>query len=169
MQDCDNFCKNNRTCLNSCVAKAGDTNATIYWMCVLEFDCLDKVTKVVPVKDPQSCIEKNCPTQWAACQKDPKCQPALDDCMKKCGSKESCWTLCLSTKGSQAAIDTAKCGQANHCLDGKEVSTTVALKDPQQCIEQKCPNQWAACQKDPKCVPTLQECQNKCGTKQSCW
>ena len=27
--------------------------------------------------------------------------------------------------------------------------------DPQKCIEEKCPKEWADCQKDPKCVPTL--------------
>jgi hypothetical protein len=30
--------------------------------------------------------------------------------------------------------------------------------DPQKCIEEKCPNEWAACQKDPKCIPALQDC-----------
>ena len=67
------------------------------------------------VADPQQCIEEKCPTQWAACQKDPKCIPALQDCEKKCGTKASCWTLCLPSKGSQAAIDVAKCAQANGC------------------------------------------------------
>ena len=44
--------------------------------------------KMVPQIDtPQECIEKNCPTEWSACTKDPKCGPALDDCNKKCGSK----------------------------------------------------------------------------------
>ena len=64
---------------------------------------------------PQQCIEQKCPSQWAACQKDPKCIPALDDCNKKCGTKASCWSFCLPSKGSQAAIDVAKCAQANGC------------------------------------------------------
>ena len=67
------------------------------------------------VADPQQCIEEKCPNQWAACQKDSKCIPALQDCEKKCGTKASCWTLCLPSKGSQAAIDVAKCAQANGC------------------------------------------------------
>jgi hypothetical protein len=195
---------------------------------------------------PQECIEAKCPNQWAACQKDPKCGPALEDCEKKCGTKASCLTLCLPSKGSQAAIDVAKCAQANGCdkakalvtlagpeecimkycksqeeacvndrrcinvldecdsqcntnftcwnnclgrrgnknasdyfkciVDNKcyeakeEQSTAVAtFADIQQCIEEKCPNQYAACQKDPKCLPALQDCQKKCGTKSSCW
>jgi hypothetical protein len=113
--------------------------------------------------DPQQCIEEKCPTQWAACQKDSKCVPALQDCEKKCGTSKSCWTLCLPSKGSQAAVDVAKCADANKCLGSflsltEEVSTAVALADPQQCIEEKCPTQWAACQKDSKCVPALQDC-----------
>jgi hypothetical protein len=81
-------------------------------------------------------------------------------------------TFCLPGKGSQAAIDTAKCAAANGCngvVPVEEVSTAVALADPQQCIEEKCPNQWAACQKDSKCVPALQDCEKKCGTSKSCW
>ena len=31
----------------------------------------------------------------------------------------------------------------------------MMIADPQQCIEEKCPDQWAACQKDAKCAPTL--------------
>jgi hypothetical protein len=98
--------------------------------------------------------------------------PAIQDCEKKCGTKSSCWTFCLPTKGSQAAIDLAKCAQANGCLGvvPEVQSTAVALSaDPQQCIEEKCPTQWAACQKDPKCIPALQDCEAKCGSKISCW
>ena len=46
---------------------------------------------------------------------------------------------------------------------------SLMVADPQQCIEEKCPNQWADCQKDPKCAPTLQDCQKKCGTGKTCW
>jgi len=97
---------------------------------------------------PQECIEAKCPNQWAACQKDSKCVPALQECEKKCGSKTSCWSLCLPSKGSQAAIDVAKCASANGCV-GMIPSTALAVATPQECIEAKCPNQWAACQKDP--------------------
>jgi hypothetical protein len=126
------------------------------------------VETAVAIATPQDCIEQKCPTQWAACQKDPKCKPALDDCEKKCGTKPSCWTLCLPSKGSQAAIDVAKCAQAQGC-DKAKVETAVAIATPQDCIEQKCPTQWAACQKDPKCKPALDDCEKKCGTKPSCW
>ena len=131
------------------------------------------------VADPQQCIEEKCPNQWAACQKDSKCVPALQDCEKKCGTSKSCWTLCLPSKGSQAAVDVAKCADANKCLgiipeSNADLgivpeSTAVAIADPQQCIEEKCPTQWAACQKDSKCVPALQDCEKKCGTSKSCW
>ena len=70
----------------------------------------------ISLADPQQCIEEKCPTQWANCQKDPKCVPALQDCQKKCGTKASCWGFCLSSKGSQAPIDVAKCAQSNSCL-----------------------------------------------------
>lgn len=63
------------------------------------------------LEDSKQCIIEKCPTQWAACEKDAKCDPALLECQKKCGTSSSCWTLCLSTKGSQAAIDVAKCAQ----------------------------------------------------------
>jgi hypothetical protein len=32
---------------------------------------------------------------------------------------------------------------------------SLSLNDPIPCIEQKCPTQYAACQKDPKCLPAL--------------
>ena len=148
--------------------EAKDINADRYVKCIVDHDCMHQVSTAVALKDPQQCIEQKCPKEWAACQKDPKCQPALDDCMKKCGSKESCWTLCLSTKGSQAAIDTAKCGQANHCLDNIEKAVVLKV-DPVECVKEKCPNEYAACVKDSKCEPTLDKCNKKCGTSKSCW
>ena len=107
--------------------------------------------------DPQQCIEEKCPSQWADCQKDSKCAPALQDCEKKCGTKSSCWSLCLLTKGSQAAIDVAKCAQSNHC-DGMAPSTALVLATPQQCIEEHCKDQLHACRRDPKCFAALQDC-----------
>ena len=72
--------------------------------------------------DPIPCIQEKCPTQYANCVKDPKCVPALQDCNKKCGSSQSCWAFCLPGKGSQAAIDTAKCAHAQGCdkVSGEE-------------------------------------------------
>jgi hypothetical protein len=132
----------------------------------------EETSTAVALADPQQCIEEKCPTQWAACQKDAKCVPALQDCEKKCGTSKSCWTLCLPSKGSQAAVDVAKCADANKCLGSylslAKASTEVSV-DPLPCVEQKCPTQWAACQKDPKCVPAIQDCQKKCGTGTTCW
>jgi hypothetical protein len=162
------------TCWNHCLARSGNKNASDYVKCIVDNKCLESetISTAVAVADPQQCIEEKCPDQWAACQKDSKCVPALQDCEKKCGTSSSCWTFCLPSKGSQAAINLAKCAQANKCLGDAPViehSTAVALADPQQCIEEKCPTQWAACQKDSKCIPALQDCEKKCGTKESCW
>jgi hypothetical protein len=124
----------------------------------------------VALADPTECIKEHCPTQYDACSKDPKCLPALQDCEKKCGTSQSCWTFCLPGKGSQAAIDVAKCASANKCLSIEpEVSTALALADPTDCIKEHCPTQYDACSKDPKCLPALQDCEKKCGISQSCW
>jgi hypothetical protein len=29
------------------------------------------------------------------------------------------------------------------------------IADPQQCIEEKCPKEWAACKADTNCIPTI--------------
>ena len=92
------------------------------------------------VNDPIDCIKQKCPNQYATCEKDPKCVPALQECEKKCGSSKSCWEFCLPGKGSQAAIDTAKCAAANGC-NGAPVEPVNALLNfgtPIECIESKC-------------------------------
>ena len=81
---------------------------------------------------PQECIEEKCPNEWKACVDDPKCQPAIQDCQKKCGDKESCWKLCLASKGDKAAVDVVLCGNKNHCLEN--------IATPEDCIKEKCPN-----------------------------
>jgi hypothetical protein len=152
---------NNTACYTTCLAKKGNANAANFWKCIIDNDCFNKVsTALKPFgADPQQCIEAKCPNQWATCQKDPKCVPALQDCEAKCGSKVSCWTLCLPGKGSQAAIDVAKCAQANNCLPALLPETNaVAVADPTQCAQDKCPNQWANCQKDSKCMPAITDC-----------
>ena len=91
------------------------------------------------VTDPLPCIQEKCPTQYAECEKDPKCVPALQDCYNKCGSKESCWEFCLPAKGSQAAIDTAKCAHAQGC------DKVSGLVTPQECIDKYCKKEEQAC------------------------
>ena len=118
--------------------------------------------------DPQQCVEQKCPNEWAACQKDSKCIPALDSCQKKCGTSSSCWSFCLPTKGSQAAIDVAKCAQKNNCL-GVPQMNVLALYTPQECIEQQCSTQAKACGKDQKCLAALQDCERECTDNQTCW
>ena len=52
----------------------------------------------------------------------------------------------------------------------QKTSTEVSIfTDPTQCIQEKCPTQYAACQKDSKCPATLQKCEDKCKTDQNCW
>lgn len=66
-----------------------------------------------------------------------------------------------------------KCGADHHCWDQGEIHLSTQIVavngDPEQCIKEKCPSQWDACQKDSKCIPALQDCQKKCGTSESCW
>ncbi len=38
-----------------------------------------------------------------------------------------------------------------------------------KCVQDHCPDQVAACKADPKCQPTINKCQSKCGTSTSCW
>ena len=155
------------TCWNNCIAKSGNPAAQAFWKCALDNDCFNKIEKI---KDPQPCIEAKCPNEWAACQKDPKCKPALDDCYKKCGTKESCWALCLPSKGSQAAVDVAKCAQKNGCLSIKsDRETALSIFTPQDCIKEHCPDQSHACRNDPRCMRTLNECEKQCQNNQTCW
>ena len=99
--------------------------------------------------DPMQCIEDKCPNQYAACQKDPKCEPALEDCYKKCGSKSSCWTFCLPGKGSQAAIDTAKCASANGC---------VGATPFESCMVRSCSSEHDACMDNWSCRKSIRKC-----------
>uniref|UniRef100_A0A1J3EP34 Uncharacterized protein n=1 Tax=Noccaea caerulescens TaxID=107243 RepID=A0A1J3EP34_NOCCA len=173
LDECDTQCNVNFTCWNACLARRGNKNASDYFKCIVDHECYKsmKAATALAIADPQQCIEEKCPNQWAACQKDSKCVPALQDCEKKCGTKTSCWTLCLPGKGSQAAIDVAKCAQSNGCV-GMVPSieeTRIALATPQECIEQKCHDQLAACAKDPKCFTTLQDCEKECGNSTTCF
>jgi hypothetical protein len=52
----------------------------------------------------------------------------------------------------------------------EEASTALVLpSDPIDCVKEKCPKEYEACEADKKCLPTIEECQKKCGTKESCW
>ena len=51
----------------------------------------------------------------------------------------------------------------------KESTEVQIFEDPTQCIAEKCPTQYASCQKDSKCPATLQKCEDKCKTDQNCW
>ena len=121
-----------------------------------EFEIEEASTAVAEIGDPQKCIEEKCPNQWAACQKDSKCLPALQDCQKKCGTKTSCWTLCLPSKGSQAAIDVAKCAQANNCL------TLVPAFE--FCMTRSCSLQHTNCLSNWSCRQSLLKCRTPSAT-----
>ena len=122
------------------------------------------------VADPIACVEEKCPTEWDACQKDSKCLPAIQDCQKKCGTSSSCWTFCLPTKGSQAAINLAKCAQKQGCLGMEPIEiNALAVFTPQECVEQHCSSQADACKKDLRCLAVLQDCEKQCQKDQSCW
>ncbi len=175
LQKCQNKCGTKESCWQLCLAQENDKPAIDLAKCAAANDCQKAVEEEEALSDPIPCIQEKCPTQYANCVKDPKCIPALQDCNKKCGSSQSCWEFCLPGKGSQAAIDTAKCAHAQGCdkVSGEDKVETalapVSVADPETCMKEKCPNQYAACQKDSKCPGVLQKCQNKCGTKESCW
>lgn len=189
LEDCEKKCGTKTSCWQFCLPSKGSQAAIDVAKCAAANHCLSSAVEVeapvivqtstaVAVADPTECIKEHCPDQYDHCQKDPKCLPAIQDCEKKCGTKTSCWQLCLPSKGSQAAIDVAKCAAANHCMSSveapvevEEVSTAVAVivGDPTECIKEHCPSQYEHCQKDSKCLPALQDCEKKCGTKTSCW
>ena len=120
------------------------------------------------VSDPQQCIEEKCPKEWDTCTKDAKCMSTLDDCHKKCDTKASCWTLCLSSHGNQNAITVMKCAQANGC-DKAKVKTALVIFTPAECIQQHCSAESTACRNDRGCFAALQDCEKKCTNNQTCF
>ena len=132
----------------------------------------EEINPLMVITDPTDCIKEHCPNEYQACVNDSKCIPALQSCEDQCGTKTSCWQLCLAKKGNSNAINVAKCASANHCLGEKpeEMSKAVAIiTDPIDCVKEKCPNEYQKCVNDSKCIPAIEDCQKKCGTKQSCW
>jgi hypothetical protein len=111
---------------------------------------MEELMTAVALADPQQCIEEKCPGQFAACQKDPKCTPALQDCEKKCGTSQTCWTFCLPGKGSQAAIDVAKCAAANKCL-----GLPFAFEN---CMDKSCFGAHLECLSNWDCRNSLRKC-----------
>ena len=132
LQDCERQCQDNQTCWTTCIAQKGNAPASAFWKCVLDNDCLNKVTAVA-VKDPLPCIKEKCPNEWAVCEKDPACPDLLQKCSDKCGTKETCWALCLGSHSD--AVNVAKCAQKNGCVTQSKV---ISVAGPQECIEQYC-------------------------------
>ncbi len=51
----------------------------------------------------------------------------------------------------------------------KEQKETEIITGPAQCIQEKCPNEYGACQNDPKCLSIHQNCENICKSDLNCW
>lgn len=103
--------------------------------------------------DPQQCIEEKCPNEWAACQKDPKCVPALEDCQKKCKTSTTCWGFCLTKEGDSAATNIAKCASKNGCLGTPQHPF-------EQCMGKSCSSALSSCMSDDECRADLRHCRN---------
>ena len=73
LQDCEHECNDNQTCWTNCIAKKGNPAASSFWKCIIDNDCLNKVTKIAPKADPVECVKEKCPNEYAACVKDSKC------------------------------------------------------------------------------------------------
>jgi len=209
LQDCQKKCGSDQGCWKTCLMQKGDKPAIDVAKCAAANHCLGEPESKEHWKpkkrqemdipffnvDPQECIEKNCPGQWAACQKDSKCPQVLQDCQKKCGSDQGCWKTCLMQKGDKPAIDVAKCAAAHHCLGGKDFSDKAEelikgilnmvieeveeeieevveeveeVADPAHCIHDHCPDQMKACQGDQTCFAVLSECGKACQKDQDC-
>jgi hypothetical protein len=165
---------NNTACWTTCLSKKGDQAASDLYKCILDNHCFDSVEveafNAEVTLDPLPCVKEKCPNEWAACEKDSKCVPTIEDCNKKCGTGSTCWTFCLGSKGDQPAIDVAKCAQKNKCLGVPEPEfDSYAILSPQDCIQEKCPNQLKTCEKDTKCFPSLADCSKECANNTACW
>ena len=125
---------------------------------------IKKATTAVALVSPQDCIREKCPSQAQACQKDPACLRALQDCEHECNNNQTCWSNCVAKKGNPAASAFWKCIIDNDCLN-----QVTKVSDPVDCVKEKCPNEYNACVKDSKCEPTLDKCNKKCGSSKSCW
>ena len=176
LDECDRQCNTNLTCWDTCLNRSRNKNATDYVKCIIEHNCLGESTEVTTevvtevTLDPLPCVKEKCPNEWAACEKDSKCVPTIEDCNKKCGTGSTCWTFCLGSKGDQPAIDVAKCAQKNKCLGVPEPEfDSYAILSPQDCIQEKCPNQLKTCEKDTKCFPSLADCSKECANNTACW
>ena len=108
-------------------------------------------TEIEIIQDPTQCIQEKCPTQYAACQKDPKCPQTLQNCENKCKSDQNCWKWCLVGAGDQPAIDVAKCAAANHCLD-------TLNNGFEQCMSNSCSSEFQSCIDDKLCRFYLLKC-----------
>ena len=112
----------------------------------------------VALNNPQDCIEKYCKNEEQLCEHDRRCVLTLRMCDERCNTTETCWKDCLEKAKCPNATNYIRCIVKNNCLNATEIHETAIATvevDPQECIKEKCPNQWDACQKDPKCVPTL--------------
>lgn len=156
LQACEDKCGTKETCWKTCLATKGDSAAVNVAKCAAANNCLGQepeTSTALMLADPEECIKEKCPKEDAECEKDPKCRPALADCQKKCGTKQTCWEFCLPGKGSQAAIDVAKCAAKNHCI-----SQEPFLHPFEKCMSKSCTMVFTECVDDEMCRYFLRQC-----------
>lgn len=99
----------------------------------------EEINALMIVSDPTECIKQHCPSEYDKCLADSKCIPALQSCQDKCGTKQSCWQMCLAGKGNGNAINVAKCAAANNCLGEKPLEdltkALAVIADPIDCVK----------------------------------
>ena len=100
---------------------------------------IKRIEKSLSLFSPQDCIREHCHDQAEVCRKDPACLRALQDCEHECNDNQTCWTNCVAKKGNPAASAFWKCIIDNDCLN------KVELRNPHDCLEKNCADQWHAC------------------------
>ena len=167
IHDCEKKCGDRKACWELCLKNHDNKAANTVIKCGVDHNCfgghqekhlrkpMHKIETALAVFTPEECIKDHCADEAQACGKDQGCLRALQDCERECKQDQSCWTNCVPKKGNAAASAFWKCIVDNNCLNQVETAVATLEVDPQQCIEEKCPNEWASCQKDSKCVPTI--------------
>jgi hypothetical protein len=130
-------------------------------------DCSD----APPPGDPVECLEQECTGSFYGCLEDEGCMGIIT-CMQECQS-EACQQGCFQNT-SEAALgkfmSLMECGENHGCFDGggDPPPDPDPVDDPaQQCIEEKCDDEYEACLYDPACLEVL-VCMEDCGGDEQC-
>lgn len=122
LQSCEDQCGDKVSCWQLCLAKKGNNNAIAVAKCASANHCLGnasgEMSTALAVRDDPiiECVKEKCPHEYEKCVNDSKCIPAITDCQKKCGTKQTCWEFCLAGKGDSNATNVAKCAASQHCI-----------------------------------------------------